>query len=223
MRLLIVQYNVKVVKDIQTNLLTEGFDLDIVCDGESALWHANEGHYSAIIIDILLPRVNGISVCQELRNNENRTPILMLTTKSTLDDEIKSLEAGADDFLRIPFVDSLLVARVNALVRRRRKRRVNDDISCGTFSYNQKNRKFIFDKDEISLTTREGSVFEMLLLAEGDTVPKQTLLDNIWGLDFTGNPNIVDVYIGYLRRKLEEECNDDVVQTVRGIGYRLEV
>lgn len=221
MRILIAQEDMRVVEKIKGGLLTEGFDIDIVTDGEAALWYANEGNYSAIILDILLPKMNGFDVCEDIRSKGIRTPIMMLTTKGTTDDEIDSLEAGADDFLRIPFIKTLLVARVNALVRRRRNRGMDGYIVFGSLSYNQEERKCIFDKQEIPLTRREGKVFEMLMFAEGDIVTKQSLINYVWGIEFTGNPNIVDVYIGYLRRKIFDEYNDDFVQTIRGVGYRL--
>ena len=221
MRLLIAQSSKNILKIIKNNLLPEGFDLDFTADGESTLWHANEGNYSAIIIDILLPEINGKNVCQNIRDKGIHTPIMVLTTKCTLDDEIGSLEAGADDFLRIPFDGNLFVARIKALVRRRRNRRIKSEITFGLFCYDAKNRKIIFDKHEISLTYREGKVFEMLMLAEGEIVSKQTLIDHVWGLDFAGDPNIVDVYIGYLRRKVYDKNNNGFVKNIRGVGYCL--
>ncbi len=221
MRILVAQSNLKVAEKIKNCLLGEGFEVDIATDGETVLWYAYEGNHSAIIIDILLAKINGFDVCQTMRENKIRTPILMLTTKASTEDEIDSLNAGADDFLRIPFSNPLLLARVKALVRRRRPRSTNNGISFGLLSYNQKDRKCLVNKHEVSLTSREGMVFELLLQAEGAIVSKQMLIDQVWGIEFTGNPNIVDVYIGYLRRKLYVGIENIVLQTVRGIGYRL--
>ncbi len=221
MRILIAQEDAKVVEIIKQGLLVEGFDIDIVSDGEMALWYAKEGHFSAIILDILLPKMNGFYVCENIRKKGIRTPIMMLTTKCTTNDEIDSLEVGADDFLPIPFTKPLLAARINALVRRRRNRGMNDNIIFGSLCYNQKDRKCIFDKQEVLLTSREGKVLEMLMLAEGEIVPKHSLINYVWGVEFSGNPNIVDVYIGYLRRKICAGYNNNFVQTIRGVGYRL--
>ncbi len=221
MRILVAQGNLKIADRIKYSLLAEGFDVDTAIDGEAVLWQASEGNHSAIILDILLAKINGFDVCQTLRNNGIRTPILMVSTKSTTEDEIDSLDAGADDFLRIPFSNPLLLARVKALLRRRRSRGENNGIAFGSLCYNQRDRKCLFNEREISLTNREGMVFELLILAEGAVVPKQMLIDQVWGVEFSGNPNIVDVYIGYLRRKICVDIDNIALQTIRGIGYRL--
>ncbi len=221
MRVLIAQGDFIIANKIKYSLMAEGFDVDVATDGEKALWFAYEGNYSAIILDILLAKINGFDACQIMRNNGIRTPILMLTTKATTEDEIDSLDSGADDFVRIPFSSPLLLARVNALVRRRRNRGENGGIAFGLLYYNQKDRKCTFNKKEVLLTNREGMVFELLMLAEGAIVTKKMLIDQVWGGEFAGNPNIVDVYIGYLRRKICVYLDDIILQTVRGIGYRL--
>lgn len=220
MRILIAQYDSNVASKIKLGLQGEGFDVDIASDGETVLWFAKEGNHSVIILDIILPKINGFDVCQSMRQNGITTPILMLTNKSTTDDEIDALETGADDFLRIPFSTPVFIARVRALLRRRYQKIINT-INFGSLCYNPKDRKCIFDKQEISLTSREGKVLELLMLAEGGVVPKQTLINQVWGVEFNGNPNIVDVYIGYLRRKIGVNLDNNVLQTVRGIGYRL--
>lgn len=144
----------------------------------------------------------------------------MLTNKSTTNDEIDALETGADDYLRIPFSTPVFLARVHALLRRR-NRDLSNVIKFGSLCYNQKDRKCICNKQEVSLTNREGNVLELLMLAEGSVVPKQMLIDQVWGIEFNGDPNIVDVYIGYLRRKIGTDFNQNMLQTVRGLGYRL--
>jgi len=226
MRILIAQDDSAIASKIRLGLLAEGYDVDIATDGETTLWYANEGNHSVIVLDIILPKINGFDVCQTIRDKGIATPILMLTNKATPDDEIDSLETGADDFLRIPFSTPVFIARVRALLRRRDRAMINT-IKFGSLCYKPKDRKCVLDKQEISLTSREGKVLELLMLAEGEVVPKQTLIDQIWGIEFNGDPNIVDVYIGYLRRKIcgscdnKARCNNDVLQTVRGVGYRL--
>ncbi len=220
MRILIAQDDSNVASKVKLGLLAEGYDVDITGDGETTLWYANEGNHSVIILDILLPKINGFDVCQMMRDNGITTPILMLTNKSTIEDEIDSLETGADDFLRIPFSTPVFIARVRALLRRR-DREMIDTINFGSFCYKPKDRKCIFGKHEISLTSREGKVLELLMLAGGEVVPKQTLINQVWGIEFNGDPNIVDVYIGYLRRKIYTGLKNNALQTVRGVGYRL--
>lgn len=220
MRILIAQNDSKVAEKLRLNLLSEGFDVDIAEDGETALWYANEGTHSLIILDILLSKLNGFDVCETIRDNDITTPILMLTNKVTTDDEIDALESGADDFLRIPFSMPVILARTRALLRRR-NHEINNVIKFGMLCYNQQDRKCTCNNQEISLTNREANVLELLILAKGGVVPKQALIDQIWGIDFNGDPNIVDVYIGYLRRKIYPYFNNNVLQTVRGIGYKL--
>ena len=220
MRILIAQDDSNVAEKLRLSLLAEGYDVDIAADGETALWYANEGNHCAIILDIILPKLNGFDVSEAIRDNGIITPILMVSNKATPDDEIDALESGADDFLRIPFSTHIIIARIRALLRRR-NHEINNVIKFGMLYYNQQNRKCTCNNHEILLTSREGNVLELLILAEGEVVPKQTLIDQIWGIDFNGDPNIVDVYIGYLRRKICPCFNNNVLQTVRGIGYRL--
>ena len=220
MRILVAQDDSNIASKIKLGLLAEGFDVDIATDGETVLWFAKEGNHSIIILDIILPKINGFDVCQNMRENGIITPILILTNKCTTDDEIDALETGADDFIRIPFSTPVFLARVRALLRRRNQKIIST-INFGSLCYDPRDRKFIFDKQEVSLTSREGKVFELLMLAEGGVVPKQTLINQVWGIEFNGDPNIVDVYIGYIRRKIAITLHNNDLQTVRGIGYRL--
>ncbi|MCF6205032.1 MAG: response regulator transcription factor [Methylococcaceae bacterium] len=221
MRILVAQYDPRIGSKIRISLLAEGYDVDIATDGETALWLAREDCHSIVVLDIILPKINGFDVCQTLRDNGIITPILMLTNKNTTNDEIDSLETGADDFLRIPFSTPVLLARIRALLRRRNQE-IIDTINFGSFNYMPKERKCIFENQEILLTSRESKVLELLILAKGETVSKQTLINKVWGIEFDGDPNIVDVYIGYLRRKIVNVSSQhNILQTIRGVGYRL--
>ena len=225
MRILVAQHDQVVTEKIKHSLIAEDFDVDVATEGEAALFRAQEGSYDAIILDILLEKKNGFDVCEAISDSGTSTPILMLTTKSSPNDEIDALESGADDFLRIPFSMQVLITRVKVLLRIRNKEKSNN-IAFGSFVYDQTERKYFFDEQEIILTSRESKVLEALILAKGDVVPKQALFNKVWGTDFDGNANIVEVYIGYLRRKIcvnQNNCTTQacVLQTVRGIGYRL--
>lgn len=220
MRILIAQGDSAVAEKIKCNLIAEDFDVDVTTDGEEALSYAKQGIYGVIILDILLEKINGFDICEDIRNNGDETPIFMVTNKSTVADEVDSLESGANDFLRIPFAMPVLIARLKVLLRAKYKER-SGDFSFGLFFYNQKNKKYFFNKHEIFLTSQESKVFEVLMLAEGDVVSRKTLINQIWGPDYDGDPNIVHVYIGYLRRKISTVSETEVIQTVRGIGYRL--
>jgi DNA-binding response OmpR family regulator len=220
MRILIAQNNSNISEKIKHNLLAEDYDVDVVSEGETALSFAKQGNYSAIILDILLDKINGFDVCENIRDSNIRTPILMLTDKSTCADEVDSLESGADDFLRIPFSLPVLMARIKVLLRSEDKER-SGDIASGLFFYSHKKKKWFFDEQEIFLTSQESKILEILVLAKGNVVPKQTLLNQIWGIDFNGDPNIIYVYIGYLRHKLAVYQDTEVIETIRSIGYRL--
>ena len=220
MRILVAQHDLNIASKIKRGLLAEDFDVDIATDGNTTFWFAKEGSHSVIVLDIILSKVNGFDVCQMIRDNGIITPILMLTMKATTDDEIDSLETGADDFLRIPFSMPVLIARVRALLRRVYQETI-DTISFGPFCYDRKVRQCVVDNHEILLTKREGQILELLILAKGNVVPKQTLINQIWGIDFDRDPNIIDVNIGYLRRKIQVGFEGNVLQTVRGVGYRL--
>ncbi len=221
MRILIAQEDSNIASRINICLSAEGFGTDVITDGETALWHATEGDYAAVILDVVLSKLNGYDVCQIMRNSGIKTPVLILTHKTKIGDEIQALETGADDYLRIPFSSSVLIARIKALLRRSQNVNLLSDLCFGSLCYNQKNRKFFFNETEIKLTIRESAVLELLLQANGDVVSKQALIKQIWGIDFSGDPNIVDVYIGYVRRKLCINCNSNFIETVRGVGYRL--
>lgn len=227
MRILLAQHDQVVTEKIKHSLIAEDFDVDVAAEGEAALFRAQEGNYDAIILDILLEKKNGFDVCGAISDSDTNTPILMLTTKSSPNDEIDALESGADDFLRIPFSMQVLITRVKVLLRTRDKEK-NNNIVLGSFVYDQKERKCFLNEQEIMLTSRESKVLEVLILAKGEVVPKQTLFNKVWGTDFDGTVNIVEVYIGYLRRKIcvnQNNCSTQacacVLQTVRGIGYRL--
>lgn len=218
MRILVVQEELSTSQEIKQGLSAKGIDSDIVHNGEDALWHVREGSYAVIILDLLLCKINGYDVCQSMRNEGIKTPILILTAKSGEYDEIESLELGADDFLRKPFSIDVLIARLQALLRRGQNIQISDT-NVGPFRYNQKSRICWIDGEEVKLTKREGQVLETLLSSQGDVVSKQTLINSIWGLDFDGDPNIIDVYISYLRRKIGQ--GHEILETIRGVGFRL--
>ncbi|MCK5828799.1 MAG: response regulator transcription factor [Methylococcales bacterium] len=220
MRILIAQSDSNVTEKIKANLIAEDFDVDIATEGEEALSYVKEGDYGAIILDILLEKMNGYDVCESIRDNDDNTPIIMLTNKSTYDDEIDSLESGANDFLRIPFSVQVLIARLKVLLRTHYKVK-RGDMTFGSFFYNRENKKCFFDNQEVFLTGQENKIFEMLMLAKGNVVHKQTLINHVWGISFDGDPNIVHVYIGNLRRKISDNLDKKILQTVQGIGFRL--
>jgi two-component system OmpR family response regulator len=219
MRILVVQEEPTTSQVIKLGLSAKGFDTDIVHNGEDALWRAREGAYAVMILDLLLSKINGYDVCLSMRDEGIKTPILILTAKSGEYDEIESLELGADDFLRKPFSIDVLIARLQALLRRGHLE--FDQTRVGPLHYDHECHSCWINEQEIKLTKREAQVLESLLLSQGKVVPKQTLIHSVWGMGFDGDPNIVDVYIGYLRRKIDQPHGIRLVETVRGVGYRL--
>jgi DNA-binding response OmpR family regulator len=220
MRILIAQEELAISNIIRQGLSTKGFETDIVHNGEDALWRAREGEYIAIILDLILCKINGYDACQAIREEGIKTPILILTAKSGEYDEIESLELGADDFLRKPFSLNVLIARVQALLRRKQYIQIKD-INVGPFQYDRESRICSVNNQEVKLTKREAQVLDILVRSQGKVVSKQTLIASVWGIDFDGDPNIIDVYISYLRRKIEQNNEPGILETIRGVGFRL--
>jgi two-component system, OmpR family, response regulator len=216
MRVLVVEDEERLADAIRRGLRAEGFDVEVVHDGLQGLWRARDGSYGAIVLDVMLPGMNGYKVCEQLRASGVDTPILMLTAKDGEYDEADALDLGADDFLRKPFSYVVLVARLNALARRG-ARRQQPQLAAGDLRFDPKTRVCEVDGKQVGLTWREAALLEELLRARGHVVGKMELLDAVWGYDYEGDANVVEVYVGYLRRKIGSER----IQTVRGVGYRL--
>jgi DNA-binding response OmpR family regulator len=181
---------------------------------------AQAGSYDAVVLDLMLPSMNGFKVCAALRDAGDWTPILMLTAKAGEYDIAEGLETGADDYLTKPFSTVVLVARVKALLRRPRGG-APAPYQAGDLRLDLFAHRCWRGDDEIDLTARELDVLAHLLSRQGDVVPKVQLLDNVWGEDFDGDPNIVEVYVGRLRRKVDDAFGRHSIETVRGVGYRL--
>ena len=220
MRLLVAQDEPKDSANIERCMLAEGYEVDIVADGEEVLWRVREGDYAAIILDILLPKVNGYDICELLRNEQNATPILVLTKKSGEFDEIEAFEFGADDFMRKPFSVAVLLARVRVLLQSERHC-FAEELSLGAIRYNPTDYRCGYKGHAIELTNKERSVLEVLVRARGKVVSKDALIPQVWGIDFDGDANIADVYIGYIRRKFKQVDKQNMIKTVRGVGYQL--
>jgi DNA-binding response OmpR family regulator len=218
--LLVVEDEKSIADALATGLRAEGFDVDVASDGLDGLWRARETAYAAIVLDILLPGMNGFKVCRTLREEGVWTPILMLTAKDGELDEAEALDTGADDFLSKPFSFVVLVARIRALLRRGATPRP-PALTVGTLTLDPATRRCARGETQVELTAREFGLLELLMRRADEVIPKPTLLDEVWGPDFAGDPNIVEVYIGYLRRKIDQPFDLHTIQTVRGAGYRL--
>lgn len=219
-RVLLVEDEERLAAAIARGLQAEGFEVDVAHDGQDGLWRAREGSYAAIVLDILLPGMNGYAVCRTLREEGVWTPIMMLTAKDGEYDEVEAFELGADDFLSKPFSFPVLVARLRSLVRRGDRARPAR-LEVDGLVLDPASRSCERNGDRVELTPREFSLLEVLMRRAGDVIPKRQLLDSVWGMDFEGDPNVVEVYVGYLRRKLDKPYGTSTFETVRGAGYRL--
>jgi two-component system, OmpR family, response regulator len=219
-RVLVVDDEERLAASVARGLTAEGFDVDVVHDGNDGLWRAREMPYDAIVLDILLPGLNGYKVCQALRDAEVWTPVLMLTAKDGEYDEADGLDLGADDYLRKPFAFVVLVARLRALIRRGAVPRP-PALTVGDLVFDPADRSCRRRETKVSLTPREAALLEYLLRRQGQVVAKEELLDAVWGFDFQGDPNVVEVYAGYLRRKIDRPFGRATLRTVRGAGYQL--
>jgi two-component system, OmpR family, response regulator len=220
-RVLVVEDEVRLARYIGRGLEAEGFDVELTHDGLDGLWRARERPYGAIVLDILLPGMNGYKVCQTLRQEGVWTPILMLTAKRGTYDEAEALDTGADDFLSKPFTFMVLVARLRALLRRGAAPRP-PELVAGDLALDPVHRTCRRGEVPIDLTRREYALLEALLRHAGSGVTKAELLREVWGEDFEGDDNVVEVYVRHLRRKIDEPFGRRSLQTVRSIsGYRL--
>lgn len=219
MKLLLVEDDAKVASAVARGLRAEGFTVEVAADGDEGLWRATEGSYDVILLDIMLPGRNGYRVCAELRRHADWTPILMLTAKDGDEDEAEALDTGADDYLRKPFSFPVLVARVHALLRRAATRDVAP-VDLGDLHLDPAQRRASRGGEEIDLTAREFDVLEFLVRRSGLVQSKADILAGVWDFDFEGDPNIVEVYVGRLRRKVDEPFGRQSIETLRGAGYR---
>jgi DNA-binding response OmpR family regulator len=219
-RVLLVDDEVHLAESIGRGLTAEGFSVEMVHNGLDGLWRARERSYGAIVLDILLPGMNGYEVCRTLRAEGNWTPILMLTAKDGEYDEAEALDTGADDFLSKPFSFVVLVARLRAVARRGATPRP-PVLSAGDLVFDPLTRRCHRGEVPIALTPRELALLEALLRTPNAVVAKRDLLRQVWGEDFDGDANVVEVYIRYLRRKIDEPFGRRTLRTVRGHGYQL--
>jgi two-component system OmpR family response regulator len=219
-KLLLVEDDAKVATAVTRGLQAEGFGVEVASDGVDGLWMATQGAYDLVILDIMLPGRNGYRVCADLRAAGNWTPILMLTAKDGDLDEAEALDAGADDYLTKPFSFPVLVARVRALLRRAGGRDPVP-VEVGDLRIEPAERRVWRGEAEVALTAREFDVVELLVRRAGQVLSKDQILARVWDYDFAGDPNIVEVYVRRLRRKLDEPFGRHSIETVRGAGYRL--
>ena len=220
MRILVVEDDRKVAGFIQQGLEEEGHVVDVAPDGEegTALAHINQ--YDVILLDLVMPKKNGLQVAQELRREKRTTPILMLTSRDATEDVVRGLDAGADDYLAKPFKFDELLARIRALVRRGGAERM-EVLRYGPVSMDRLRHVATLNERPLDLTPKEFQLLEYFLLHPEEVVRRTTLLEKVWDMHFDPESNVVDVHVGNLRRKLEVPGSGSLITTVRGVGFAL--
>jgi DNA-binding response OmpR family regulator len=219
--LLVVEDDRKLVRALERGLTHEGYEVDVAYTGEEALQRVRGRAYDAVVLDVMLPGADGFEVCQAMRREQRTLPVLMLTARAEVADRIRGLDAGADDYLVKPFDFGELLARLRALGRRRQADRV-PLVQVGELTLDASTRTVTRAGVEVELTAREFDVLQLLARNDGRVVSRRQMLEQIWNGDDEGSPNVVDVYVGYLRRKLDDSSERQLIRTVRGVGFMLE-
>ena len=218
MRLLLVEDDAKLSATLARGLRAEGYAVDVAVTGEGALFQARVHDYDALVLDVMLPGPDGLAVCRTLREEGRWSPVLMLTARDGVADRIRGLDVGADDYLVKPFDFGELVARLRALLRRGAPERPSV-LVVGDLEVDPAARTVVRSGRVVRLTAREFAVLELLVRRAGEVVSRTALLDHVWDEHYEGSGNVVDVYVGYLRRKLEIPFGRPLIRTVRGAGY----
>lgn len=221
MRVLLVEDEVDFARMVERGLESEGFTVETVHDGESGLWAATEQEFDAIVLDLMLPKLSGYEVVRRLRDRGVPTPVLMLTAKDGEYDQADALDLGADDYLTKPFAFVVLIARLRALLRRSGEVRPSV-LEVGDLRLNPATHDVTRGSTPIVLTPREFTLLEFLMQRPGEVLSKTEIVENVWDMNFDGPLNVVEVYIGYLRRKIDDAFGVRSLTTVRGFGYRLD-
>ncbi len=223
MLILLAEDDLKIAKLLIHLFNKDGYQLDYAKDGVEALMYAEMNQYDVIILDWMMPHKSGIEVCNELRRTHYSGGILMLTAKDTLDDKIKGLETGADDYLSKPFEYRELLARVKALSRRSVNIIKDDLLVLGAYTLDRQHMRVMFEQKDLELSNREFQVFSLLLENNRRVVPREVLIDRVWGIDQEVSQNNLDAFIRLLRKKIEKSARENVIINIRGIGYKVEV
>jgi len=220
MKLLVVEDEKQLAGIIKRGLVEEGYSVDNAFDGEEAQYMAETMPYDLMILDVMLPRKDGINVCRDLRTKNQNLPILMLTAKDSIEDRVRGLDSGADDYQVKPFAFAELLARIRALLRRETVAKT-PKLQVGDLTLDTVTREAWRKDKKVELTTKEYSILEYFMRRPNAVITRTMLEENIWDCDFDGVSNVIDVYIRRLRRKFDEDGEDGIIQTVRGAGYRL--
>jgi two-component system, OmpR family, response regulator len=220
MRVLVVEDEAKLARLLARGLGEEGHVADVAGRGEDALWMAKAASYDAIVLDVMLPGLDGFATCRELRANEVWAPVLFLTARDEVEDRVRGLDTGGDDYLVKPFSFAELLARLRALVRRTPGERPTE-LAVGDLRLDPAAHRAWRGEVELDLSAKEFALLQLFMRRPGETLSRQQLLDGVWDMAFDGRSNVVDVYVRYLREKVDRPFGRDSLETIRGVGYRL--
>ena len=222
MRILIVEDEARIADFLQRGLRAEGHFCVVANDGEAGLSLALDGDFDLILLDMMLPGIHGRDVCQQLRMNKINTPLIILSAMDSLDDVIAGLRMGADDYMTKPFSFEELLARIETVMRRSSEiAKEEQSLATGRLSFDRQSLRFSVDGKDIKMTAKELAIIELLMSNPGTLFSRERILSNVWGLNMDPLTNVVDVYIGKLRKKIDSDDTESMIETVRGLGYRL--
>lgn len=221
MTILVVEDEVKITRFIKKGLEMEHYTVEVAYDGKEALEKAEINTYDLIILDIMLPKMDGIEVCKKLRDNKVETPIIMLTARDTVEDRIKGLDVGADDYLVKPFSFGELVARIRALLRREKTVKTTR-LQVGDLILDPATHEVFRGNKEIQLSSKEYRLLDYMMRRPGHVCTRTMIGEHIWGYNFTDDSNVIDVYISYLRKKIDSGFKNRLIHTVRDVGYKIQ-
>jgi DNA-binding response OmpR family regulator len=220
--ILLVEDEVKLARFVELELTSEGYQVSVANDGMTGLTLARESKPDLVILDWMLPGLTGVELCRRLRSTGSKIPVILLTAKDEISDRVTGLDAGADDYVVKPFSIEELLARIRAHLRRIEENKQDTDIlKFEDLSLNRRTREIFRDKRAIELTAKEFDLLEYLMSNPRQVFTRDQILEKVWGYDFVGDSNVIEVYIRYLRIKLEENNETRLVHTVRGVGYAL--
>jgi DNA-binding response OmpR family regulator len=224
-RILIIEDEEKIARFIELELIHEGYEVEKCADGRAGLEKAEGGNFSLVLLDIMLPELNGLEVLRRLRRTSD-VPVIMLTARDAVMDKVAGLDQGADDYITKPFAIEELLARIRLVLRRRSQpahadapEGPDDLLSCGELTLSESRHEVKYAGSEIELTGREFDLLNTLLINKNIVLSREQLLGKVWGYDYMGETNVVDVYVRYLRSKIDEVYGISLIQTVRGVGY----
>jgi DNA-binding response OmpR family regulator len=222
MKILLAEDDIRLGRAVKRVFEEEGYDVTIAVDGRRALEIGAQDDFDVIILDIMLPECDGFDVCRKLRTSGVQTPVLMMTARTDIEDRVNGLDSGADDYMVKPFAVAELLARVRALGRRKaRLMNVRDELRAGDLSLDVQRHSAIRGEREIELTVKEFQLLELLLRHQGQVLTRAQILDHVWQYDRAFASNVVDIYIHYLRNKVDKGFDKALIHTVRGVGYTL--